>query len=527
MFLRRQLVALDLSPARIALAQFEIGRNGAFELHGLRSRVAEFSNEPSTRMHEQIAAFLRVARGELHLPDSITITLHPPLVLTKTISTPAVVEAKRAKIVQFETSQAIPFQLDEVCWDWCVMAEHQDALDVSVSAVKTDLVHALLAATAEARMTVQRIVPVGLALREIFRRACRDSQQPVLAVCIGLSMTHVMYLDALRYTTRCLSFGWSDRASTPNESTVARRQFIQRLTSELGRSLVHFQQQFSTDPISEIYVCGDGPFGDLATALKTEASVNVHLCDLLEHHLTVAPDCRKEVDALDSTSLGALVGSVASTLRVADSGPNLLPLAEQRRRKVRRRQPALVFAASCSALALVPPTIYFSQEHRALREELQRCDAERERLRTERKRASDYSVRVTAARHSAEVLQRLERSRTAWIALLADLENRVISAGDLWVDRLALVADRSTTDSTRLGKEAAPLDLEISGRVVERSGISTTTTLSDSSEQIRRLLTALRASSFVAAVHDERFEPAGPGALRFTMVLTLDQSHAF
>jgi type IV pilus assembly protein PilM len=515
---------LDIAADRASLAVFERWRRDEFELLSVCTQAIDFGNGTNNAGYEQITQFLRAYPAELRRPKSIAVTLPAHVALTKAISIPAVPPGKRAKIVQFEASQAIPFSLEDLSWDWRVMAENTDTLDVCVTAIKSDVIRAALAAVAEAEMTVSRAIPASLAMFETFRRAHRDSVAPALAVCVDASATQLLYVCGERYAARSLALGWAAPPGECASDSVAINKFARRLSSEIARSLVYFQQQFSSECRADIYFADGGERSELEVALASCLECEIKRFDPLEN-LRISTRSRGQIATVNSGVMCSLVGAAAFADLVVEDGLNLLPAEERDCRAFQRRQPSLVLAAAVSAFALTPPAVHLAREQRVLARELQNREAELRDLRMARQRAISISERASAAAQNAERIQNIDRTRTAWMEFLADLESRLSSSGDIWIEQLTPLpsSDATATDSGR--KDGLPLQLALAGKVVERSSNpepASTATRQNAADQLKRLLTNLRASPFVAKVHDQRFEPDGGGALRFAIVVTLD-----
>jgi len=521
-----KILVLDIGRDRVSLAQFRGEAHRRFELTEFNSAAIEFGHAGNEQACARLIAFLRNARIQFRSVDSLTLTLAPHLAVTKVVHTPAVTGPKRTKIVEFEASQAIPSPLDEVCWDWRVMTEDSEGLEVCLAAVKAEVIHPILAAIAAAGSDVARVVPASLAVRMAFRHLRRaETGAPALVVCIGRSATQLVYLDSERFATRVLALGWAAKEDNAMMSG-ATELFVQRLNSEIVRSRVHFAQTSPAAQRSDIFLCGEGPLASLRLVLETGLACNVRLFDPIED-IIFARDSRDEVAAVDRTTMVSLAGGAASTAVSDGDCINLVPAELQARRAFRRRQPALACAAGFAVLALVPPTIHLLREHGALRRSLGKCASEKQYLHAARQRGAAYESRLAAANHAAELLGHIEKIRTAWPVFLAEIERNLNSAGDLWLDSLIVRPSVPTVASLQSSVEAGTVEIEISGRAVESvrelgEGESSTKL----SEQVKQLLANFRASTLITAVRDERFESAGPGVLRFAMVLSLNREAA-
>ena len=81
-----------------------------------------------------------LARRKVSGVSSIAVPGH--LALTKFIKTSSVAKEKRGKIIAFEAAENIPYPLNEVVWDYLVVADDSFDIDVMLTAVKFDAMQA-------------------------------------------------------------------------------------------------------------------------------------------------------------------------------------------------------------------------------------------------------------------------------------------------------------------------------------------------------------------------------------------------
>jgi type IV pilus assembly protein PilM len=145
-------------------------------------------------------------------------------------------------------------------------------------------------------------------------------------------------------------------------------------------------------------------------------------------------------------------------------------------------------------------------------------------------------ARLAEVNRRIAALQRVAEARTSWIALLADLQDRLVQLEDVWLERLQVLpaaghgpaaAPRPVGAGSRAaadgGNPAAPESvpcLQLAGCLLDpqhplgKPGEASYT-------RARLLVASLGQSPFVTAVKDERFDASQAGVLRFELTLVL------
>ena len=86
---------------------------------------------------------LKTIQRERKFSGTVSLILPGHLLLTKFLKIPHVAKSKRDQIVQFEAQQNIPFPLNEVVWDYEVVADDGAEFEVALVAVKLEIIDQL------------------------------------------------------------------------------------------------------------------------------------------------------------------------------------------------------------------------------------------------------------------------------------------------------------------------------------------------------------------------------------------------
>lgn len=488
-------------------------------------------------------------------------------ILGKFIKIPTIEESKRAKIVQFEAQQNIPYPLHEVVWDYEVVSQQGLDLELMLAAVKQDVVRGACATLSASGLSTTGVIPSSVAVARCFRYNYPEVQGAVLVADIGARSTNLIFIDADRYFVRTIPLagnsitqsiaeelkldfthsettkiqvlnGESDLpVQSPTRATVqnAVNSFIGKLHLEITRSIVNYRRQSGAEQPTRLYLTGGGSVLEtLSTQLQERLKINVEALDPLRK---VAVGSGAQQAASVSPLLASLIGLAVPS---ASTKPiNLLPPQLLAQLEFGKRQPILVAAAALFALALLPPVVQAVRLRSATQAQLESINSAVLPLQAlQDKIRQNKGILDSAAEEIAKV-QSLAESKNNWINFFSDLQERLFKVEDVWLDNLHVIRSTAVGGGTSLlfaGGESAPspevaaangapskpvLRLKLSGRLVDRKN-PVSSVSDDSYERIKSLLASFVDSQFISAVESESFDPNTPGILRFDFILVID-----
>lgn len=547
---------VEIGVSHVAGARFGSGANG-LELKAFAFRELPIGEDATgiATTAERAAALGEIVT-QLGRLESATLVIPGHLALTKTIKVPAAIAAQREKLITFEAKQSIPFPLAEVFWSYQVGVEHEGELEVLVAAAKLDGVRELVEQAQAAGITIDRVIPAGVALDGLAMSAAEGE----LAVSIGARSTHLLFRTATTRQLRTLSLAgqtvtrgiaqkldqtlteaeqlkrgvFSGAVDLPAETPAGEAVqsgadgFAARLQLEINRSLVtQVRQAGGTAPDTLLLTGGGSVMPGLVEHLSSKWTGTVSRLDPLVG-ITVGADLETAVDAAGPQRLADLIGAVLSA---AEGGINLAPPELGAARAAKRRRPRWAIAAVLLIGALLLPGVH---DHRltgarqtavvdlsrrmapvqALQDQNQRNVAELDRLQVEIRELGD---RVKA--------------RDAWTGLLADLQNSLVAVGDVWLERLQVLPPvAQPASSTELVYDddgvlqkppAPPLRLRLSGRLLDRENPLSRVSQA-SYERVTSLLNQFVESPRILEIEGERFDASEPGLLRFDFTLVIN-----
>jgi type IV pilus assembly protein PilM len=541
-------LVMDVGAGHIAFGRFATGGGRL----GLRDFAWETlaAGEASENLRSVLAA--AAARG--NFSGSVALGLPGHRTLTKFVVAPAVERAKRAKILRFEASQAIPYPLDDVVWDALVLGEAGGELDVMLAAARADAMTELCRDVESAGLAPERAEPGALALWHGFRYNHPELAGCALVVDIGARSTHLLFSEPAHFFVRTLPglagqsvtqaiaddlrietaaaealklrvsadpAGSGDGSADASADAAVRRaaeNFGRRLASEIARSIAGVCRRTGGALSATIHLTGGGAqLPGLSGILAQRLQRRVEHYDPLRR-VDVAADAG---DArVMASALAVLVGLAAPLATKPSAAVNLLPAALVARTAFRRRQPWWLASAALAAAALLPPIVHFHRVETEARTAAAAIEAQLRTVRALEKRNSANLARLAEAEKEIAALRGLIATKSGWVGFFADLQGRLVQIEDVWLDKLTL-GRKSAIAASADGRTAPPLRLTLTGRLLDPENPLAKVS-ADSRARARRLLASFLDSPFVAAVEDERFDNTQPGLLRLDVTLVID-----
>jgi hypothetical protein len=237
----------------------------------------------------------------------------------------------------------------------------------------------------------------------------------------------------------------------------------------------------------------------------------------------------------DDVPLVDLVGLAAGAARGARSEGNLLPRPFRREMLVRRRWPWLAISALLVIVAGLVPIWRLRVKAREARRQIAEVESTLSVFRQAEAQNRSSLARLADINRRIAALRKLARGRSGWMALLGELQGRLASEQDVWLDRLQVLAPDSRESSgepaatparSDVNPPAGPIEavagirLLVAGRLFD-AGRLTAGAGDESPLKVESLLGALRLSPLVAAVEHEHFAASQPGFFDFEITLRL------
>src|SRR2546422_3918111 len=204
-----RIISLNLGSQTIGLAEFQAQPQGGLVLQNYRLREVLIDPASEDIRHPQIAATLREMMAELQIRHEVVNYAVPAQsVFARFVKLPAVEEEKIERIIAFEAQQNVPFPIDEVVWDYQLIAGGGDEqVQVVLVAIKTDLLDEINGAVEETGLRTAIVDVAPMALYNAFRYNYTDLSGCSLLVDIGARTTNVLFIEPGKVFSRSLPIG--------------------------------------------------------------------------------------------------------------------------------------------------------------------------------------------------------------------------------------------------------------------------------------------------------------------------------
>jgi len=562
MYLTRVL-AVDCGASHVACGQFVREGNGRLQLERLSTEPLPSGESDDEEWTAGVGTALKALRQRERLRGACILAVPGHLTFTRLIKVPRLLAHQRRKIIRFEARQSVPFALKEVVWSQMKVAEDEGVQEVAITAARRPLLAALCAAVNDAGFHPFAIMPSWFVLRHgICHHQTESKVAPVLS--IGARSIHFVFYGASRFFMRTVALGGnavtqriavelglehvraeSLKRQVMNESPVfpadapesmavqiAVEQFARQLCGEVSRTLAGFCPEGGAGRPARLYLTGGGSLiPGLPAMLAERLQLRVERWEPLRQGAFGAD---KTYKANEFNALADLIGLAGCAASREQAGINLLPGAWRWESRCLRWWPRLAAAALLVVTGLLVPILHY----RATVSENQRRTAEMAVKIDVLHRLDDRNhanlARLAETNRRIATLQRVVAARSSWVEFLADLQNRLVTAEDVWLEGLQLLPPGkppATPGNAGMGiiaagggaglpEPASQVRLHLTGCLFDADN-PVAKAGAQSYRRAKSLLEGLAASPFVTAVENERFDGSQPGMLRFEITLVV------
>lgn len=497
-------------------------------------------------------AALNVALKSMNLSGKADVIVPTASLLTKSIKVAHVEgKAQRDANVSFEAEKNIPYPLNEVSWDYQVISDDGIETEILLVSMKASVADDFCAA-----VTVGGIVPVCLQASSTLDynswRYCgieenvmilnvgakasnliiaRDSGLFVRSVPLGgNSITQAMsdnlgksfmqseslkrdyFSDSARIEKLMAAGDAEDPVAGLLKNSI--RNVSKRLAMEIKRSILTYKRSGDLGTPKTLYLSGRAAVTPgLAEYLSEELQVDVKYLDVLSN-VSVSPRVNQDVLRENSAVLTELVGAAVKMMRSDAVGVNLLPKSIASDQAFKVKMPALLLFAALLVAAAVPPFISLKESTAAHKKPIvefsNKTDISNQRLADFNKNKET----IAALQSRIEDLESLAKSKSNWIKLFADIENRLFEAKDVWLDDLKVI--RSKTNNK------TDYRLQLSGRMLIRDTSASATDVTLAIQRVKDLLDSFKQSEFIKDYASVSTDDTNPRILKFNFTLVVN-----
>ena len=485
-----RVVALNLGTQTVGLAEFQRTDDGGGVLLNA-FRQTEILADPGAEAARlpQIRFAVNELKGALRLRGVplVNYAVSGQNLFARFVRLPAVAENKIEQIIGFEAQQNVPFPIDEVIWDYQLVAGGKDGftpaaandgqVEVVLVAIKADLLDGLNDATQGAGLRTHLVDAAPMALYNAFRYNYADvAGDCSLLVDLGARTTNLIFVEAGKVFTRSVPLGGNalTRAIAkefaepfhaaeqrkrrdgfvalggtyaenrdPDTARMAKiiRHVMTRLHAEISRSINFYRAQQGGSQPQQVFLCGGTanlPYLREFFAEKV-SDVPVEFFNPLRN-VTVGPRVNVEETARSAHQLGELVGLGLRGLLDCPMQLNLRPTSVVRAQQVAARRPHLAAAAVCLLAALAGWWLYYLRATRLKAEVVERLSVKITAMQALERQFRRLKADTDALTVRAAPLTQAVEDRQFYPRLLGDLNARLphegARASSVWITQL-------------------------------------------------------------------------------------------
>lgn len=471
------IAVISLGSQRVSGAFF--GKTPGGDLILKRYEIVELDGDPSVDASRlpQLKLALQELASKVKIKGQKTwcsVPGHP--VFSRFVKLPPVHGDKLAQIVEFEARQNVPWQLDEVSWDYEVVSKSElGEIEVVLAAMKCEPLNEMHAEVASCGVNVIGMDVGPLALYNAFRYSYPDVDEPALIVDMGARSTNLVFVEGDRFFTRNLlvggaavtnaiakefgiSFAEAERQKRsqgfvalggavedhPDEGVNAMskvmRNSMTRLHAEIMRTITFYRSQQGGSAPKRVFLAGGGSgAGYIAEFFAEKLKLPVEIYNGLRG---VQMDRGVSADAaqMDAPALGELVGLALRGMGSCPCEIELVPGPLASARDAARRAPALILSGICIMGALAASIFWFKSASAVVETRSAALQAESGQLTNLANQIRQLDAKQEDLRVRSAQLEQAVTDRSWWAHLLNDL-NQQFDNDLIWLPVIEVLKD--------------------------------------------------------------------------------------
>ncbi len=522
----------------------------AFRTDGAKLILEQFYTEdltPALGDEEWInAATSAVARlaSSKNIKGTATIIVPSFLLLQKALKVAQVESARQAQIIAFEAQNNIPYPLNEVVWDSQIMSTDGVEAEVLLFALRTDQAGRIANAIAQTgiRPQVIQAAPILDVQAQQFVSGGIAEDEEVLFINVGARTTGLSFISAKGTSIQAanlggnlLTQGISDNTGQPviNAESLKvgffthviqlpetdpqftileanKQSFNRRLSQDINRRLISIKR-LGRRPTKIVITGRSSQVPGLSQQLSEALALPVEEFNPLGV-ISLSSQINAEYVMQHIHQLSEVIGEASRLLSPTALGVNLIPRDIAGQISFESQKIKFVVAALLLAIAPVPILLTLNAG----------VDYNKEQTKTLKKKSDElinYQKTIKQTREDSlavlAVNQQLEfavSNSPNWPIFLADLQSRVLTAKNTWIEELkvrrepAVIATTSTDpDASRVATNVTKITIT-TRTLLEKVAPGKPFKAQEYNKAKVTLLEALKKSPFVADIPEDEIK---------------------
>jgi len=522
----------------------------AFRTDGAKLILEQFYTEdltPALGDEEWInAATSAVARlaSSKNIKGTATVIVPSFLLLQKALKVAQVESARQAQIIAFEAQNNIPYPLNEVVWDSQIMSTDGVEAEVLLFALRTDQAGRIANAIAQTgiRPQVIQAAPILDVQAQQFVSGGIAEDEEVLFINVGARTTGLSFISAKGTSIQAanlggnlLTQGISDNTGQPviNAESLKvgffthviqlpetdpqfaileanKQSFNRRLSQDINRRLISIKR-LDRRPTKIVITGRSSQVPGLSQQLSEALALPVEEFNPLGV-ISLSSQINAEYVMQHIHQLSEVIGEASRLLSPTALGVNLIPRDIAGQISFESQKIKFVVAALLLAIAPVPILLTLNAG----------VDYNKEQTKTLKKKSDElinYQNTIKQTREDSlavlAVNQQLEfvvSNSPNWPIFLADLQSRVLTAKNTWIEELrvrrepAVIATTSTDpDASRVATNVTKITIT-TRTLLEKVPPGKSFKAQEFKERKAALLESLKKSPFVAEIPEDEIK---------------------
>jgi len=414
-------------------------------------------------------------------------------VFTRFVKLPTVGAEKVEQIIQFEAQQNVPFPIDEVVWDYQLVASQSAGqMEVVLVAIKADMLEDLNDTIEESKFDTGVVDVAPMALYNAFRYNYSDMTGCSLLIDVGARTTNLVFVDSGRIFSRSIPIGGTAITQAiakdlgepfqvceglkksggfvglggsfqePDDEQTARiakviRNSMTRLHAEIARSISFYRSQQQGAPPVRVFLCGGSVSMPYTREFFAEKlNLPIEFFNPLRN-VSVGSGVDAEEAGKSAHVLGELIGLALRNVSACPMELSLEPASVKRTKVMARKAPLFAMAGICALLSVIAWWLYNDAAAKAYEGALQKIEPQVARLSGVETKFNALKKDMQKAKDDANPLLSSVSDRDYWVRIIDEV-NSQLPLKYVWVTSFETgrVAGKNFTPQTVGKKGGAP-----------------------------------------------------------------------
>jgi type IV pilus assembly protein PilM len=485
---QKKATIVNLAASNVSVSQFSAAAGTLVLEQFYVEEIAPGLTGDEEWLNAAIAALANLV-NQHGLKGRVTVIAPAFLLLQKPLKVAQVEKAKQAQIVAFEAQNAIPYPLNEVIWDSQLMASDGVEAEVLLFALRTEVATRIANLVTSTGLRAMSIQAAPLLDSQAFRLGGGSAAEEVLIVNVGARSTTLSFVGpsgvniqtATNMGGNLLTQGISDNTGQPFATSEAikvgyfsgvlqlaesdpqvavlqanAQTFIRRLAQDINRRLINVRRGANGRQPARILITGRGSqVPGLAEQLCETLRLGVEPFDPSS---VITPGEGITADLLQRAKhqITEVIGEAARLVLPQPSGVNLIPRDIAAQQAFDARKPRLLAAAALAAAAPFCVWLALASSEGWNKEQIDEVLKRQTELAGRRSSIEESRKQAAELAAKCKELEFVLLNRSNWPAFLGDLQARVGTCKNTWIEDLHIKYETLPSASAAEGQPPAP-----------------------------------------------------------------------